>query len=791
MLRLRCTSRELVNMASLSGQVERQPVCRKEDCSPFDIGTVYKGIASFSDAEKFRFIESVWKPDLLFEFPASKETSGKQRKFRQEWLVKYPWLVYSKYLDGAFCLPCVCFGMECGRNGAKLDKLFRSPLTFWTTACSRMESHASGKSEIHKFSVMAMQNFLSEMRRQTTPIDQQLNRLIQAQIDENREKMKSIVKTVIFCGQNNIPLRGKRDDNPDDRNLQGNFQALLEFRIDSGDLKLKEHLENAPRNATYRSKTIQNEIIETVGNYISSKIIAEVKQSRMFSVMADEAADVSNKENLSLVLRYVDSSKNIREEFVGFYLCGEETTGNAIKELIINTVRDLGLTMDNCRGQSYDGAGNMAGRYVGASTLIQNQFPKAIYVHCMNHRLNLCVADTCSLSMVQNMMGTVRKLSEFFSNSPKRQHHLVDKIKELLPNSNHRILIDVCRTRWIARIDGLDRIVELLVPVLSTLEDVQLNKDKNGVVRAGTWNPKSRDDARSLLNAVTFGFIVTLVIVKYILNLTRPATVKLQSEEMDILKAEQEITTLQNALKDMQTNIEGHHHRLFDEAVQLSQKVGLEPSRPRIVQRQIFRSNCPASNPEAYYRINLTQVFLDHCLQQLQSRFPQGAYVYFKGFSVIPSVLLKTPSTWKAQIQEFCHHYARDLPNVVGLPAELELWQRIWTEKKEKAEDIPEKIANTLKSVDPVSFPNIFTILKILATIPVTSCSCERSISCLRYLKNYLRATMGEERLNGLALMHAHRDIPLDLDEIINLFASLHPRRMRMANILCSDSRDD
>ena len=96
------------------------------------------------------------------------------------------------------------------------------------------------------------------------------------------------MKTVIFCGQYNIPLRGKRDDNPDNSNLQGNFQALLEFRIDSGDVKLKEHLENEPRNSTYRSKTIQNEIIETVGNYVSSKIIAEVKQTRMFSVMADE-----------------------------------------------------------------------------------------------------------------------------------------------------------------------------------------------------------------------------------------------------------------------------------------------------------------------------------------------------------------------------------------------------------------------------------------------------------------------------------------------------------------------
>ena len=100
--------------------------------------------------------------------------------------------------------------MECGKNGAELDKLFRSPRTFWTTALGRLDSLSSEKSKIHKFSVMAMQNFLAAMRRQTAPIDQQLNLLMQAQIDENREKMKSIEKTVIFCGQNNIPLRVKR-----------------------------------------------------------------------------------------------------------------------------------------------------------------------------------------------------------------------------------------------------------------------------------------------------------------------------------------------------------------------------------------------------------------------------------------------------------------------------------------------------------------------------------------------------------------------------------------------------
>ena len=67
-------------MASL---LSKEPVCRKEDCLLIDIGTVYRVIPSFTDAEKFWFIESVWKPDLLFEFPASKETSGKQRKIRQ------------------------------------------------------------------------------------------------------------------------------------------------------------------------------------------------------------------------------------------------------------------------------------------------------------------------------------------------------------------------------------------------------------------------------------------------------------------------------------------------------------------------------------------------------------------------------------------------------------------------------------------------------------------------------------------------------------------------------------
>ena len=155
-------------------------------------------------------------------------------------------------------------------------------------------------------------------------------------------------------------------------------------------------------------------MILTVGDYINDNLSQEIRNSKYFSVMADEAADISNKENLSVAIRFLDSTNVIWEEFVGFYLCEDGTTGEAIKNLIICAVGELSLSMADCRGQCYDGAGNMSGRLNGASSLIRTEHDKAIYVHCMNHRLNLCIADTCQLPMVRNMMDIVRKLSDFF-----------------------------------------------------------------------------------------------------------------------------------------------------------------------------------------------------------------------------------------------------------------------------------------------------------------------------------------------------------------------------------------
>ena len=76
-------------------------------------------------------------------------------------------------------------------------------------------------------------------------------------------------------------------------------------------------METGPRNATYTSKTIQNEIISVIGEAIQAKILNEVHEgSKLFSVIANETRDILNKEQMPLIIRYVDTHYNIHEKFI-------------------------------------------------------------------------------------------------------------------------------------------------------------------------------------------------------------------------------------------------------------------------------------------------------------------------------------------------------------------------------------------------------------------------------------------------------------------------------------------
>ena len=147
---------------------------------------------------------------------------------------------------------------------------------------------------------------------------------------------------------------------------------------------------------------------------------------------------------------------------------------------------------------------------------------------------------------------------------------------------------------------------------------------------------------------------------------------------------------------------------------------------------------------------------------------------------LLPSQLSTcTTVVTKQQLSNILDMYADNLPRVMSFDAVLQLWHR----KCEKETDLAKKL-NTPEKVlihtDKYYFPNIYIIFLIMATLPVTSCECERSISMLKLTKPSLRSTTTDDRLNGLLMMQCRRDISLDADEVVTKSSHCQPRRMEL-----------
>lgn len=775
---------------------------------PTDFVNYVHQAQSLSNSRKLKALQDHFKPNKLYFFPTRTE-HGKKHAFRFDWLEKHNWLVYSPAQDGAYCKVCALFGSNsCDKNASKLDKLVKSPVTFWTTAAQKFKKHEL-KSQVHKTATLKAENFLKVMQSQMEPIDQQLHSALASQIAENRLKLQSIVKTIVFCGRQNIALRGHHED--DLSRNPGNFKALLKFRIDSGDQVLQNHFASATV-AKYTSKNIQNEIISVIANWIQKKLLRELQDgSRVFSLIADESRDCSNKEQMPLIIRYVDESNKIQEMFLAFLECEQGSSGENVASLIVSNCQSLGLNLQMCRGQGYDGASNMSGMMKGASSIIRSKFPKALYFHCASHKLNLCIAHSCQLTSITNMMDVITSLANFFNYSPKRQKCFERHVSTMCDETAKSKLLPLCRTRWVERLNALEVTIDLFQVVVETLADMEKNSEKQ-------WNRDTATQASSLLKCFDFDFLINLVIVQRILAYTSSITSRLQSRGLDILRAYQEIALVIRTLELIRTKVDEYHHDCFVFAKELAVKVDVEIRKPRTCQRQRFRQNAIVAeqrNPEQvvedYFRINVTIPFLDEVVGNMKTRFEDGQASVVKGAMLIPACVLTEPD-WKSQIDPCVQMYIDDLPSRHTLNAELDLWEQKWSDiwqerwkilqqehvqatgeqlvvthselKTLKQKGVPSSIATTLAEVTPTLFPNIYCLLSTLAVLPVTSCEAERCISCLRRLKTYLRSSMNQDRLTGLALLHVHNYIPIDIDQVIEEFALMHPRRMKLANIL-------
>ena len=121
-------------------------------------------------------------------------------------------------------------------------------------------------------------------------------------------------------------------------------------------------------------------------------------------------------------------------------------------------------------------------------------------------------------------------------------------------------------------------------------------------------------------------------------------------------------------------------------------------------------------------------------------------------------------------LEQAANFYNSDLPNPDLLDEEFHLWKSRWLSVPR--EDRPQIRSDTMKQCSPTSLPNIHTLLKLYATLPLSPCYCERLASALRRLNTYLRCTQIEERQSALALIHCNYN---DIDYICKLFIQKYP----------------
>lgn len=611
-----------------------------------DIGTVI-GKTNLAKAQRYHLLKSPWIPPTNYKYPTTKQGS-RLRKFQSQWLKDHPWLTYSKDNNGAYCRYCVLFPIKVD-GVSDFGQLVSEPLHEFAKGKAYIEKHETRK--YHLYAKERATSFQLTYEKKKAPVNEVANAAVEIQNERVSNGLVSVVKSVIYLSQQGLALRGHRNEGIENISLDrysgetvqgsnsnpGNLMALLEL-TSSYDSCLMEHLRNSPRNRLYISKDPQNTIVCAAAKQITDVIVQEVKEARYFSIMGDECGDSANIEQLALTVRYVRNGQ-ITEKFLCLVECDEGTSGEAIANLVTNTLEAYDLNLDNIIAFTTDGASNMAGRVKGAVARLKNKHPNIQHIHCLAHVLNLSIMGACNNSFIQSMFATVQAVYSFFSQSPKRTSLLnliVDECGNMGPNAKRKIR-DICRTRWVERYNALESMLTLLPHVVECMQRI---------IEEDDWNQDSRSKATILLDSVTsYKFIVSLVMGSTILLATKSLCQKLQGRAYDICLATDAIA---DSIKTLQQIRDGaltsgsdavNWWEMIDDR---KTKFNVTAVMPRVVGNQRHRSSTPAATPEEYYIRNLALPFIDELVSDMTERYNNKNVLLLRLFALVPSTMVQT-----------------------------------------------------------------------------------------------------------------------------------------------------
>lgn len=673
---------------------------------------------------------------------SSVNATVKGRKFQPSWKSKYPWLTFNESENKVFCDTCQqCQEMNLFSFSQNKDDAFTTTgYDNWKNALVKFAKHEMSKS--HQEAVLKMASAAKGTN---------VAGLISTSVNRDREIARTALMCMVsslhyLCTQG-LAIRGHTDST-------GNFENLLKLRS-SDNASLKNWLDRS--GYRWMSPAIQNEIIQDLAHSVLRSLKKEIGEAKHFAIIMDETTDASCKEQVSICIRHVSPSLQVHETFIGFYET-PSTSANKMFEITQDVVTRFELELSNCRGQCFDGAANMAGNIAGLQKKIIDIQPKALFVHCMNHSLSLSFQDAMScIPQCRDAINQIRDLVNFVRESPKRLAWF-----STFQDHDARALRPLCPTRWTMRISSVKSVLDNYSELLSFLQDISETE-------RGDIGYKSNGFLKQLQ---TFSMFFTLKLLYAVFSRSESLSQSLQSPKLSLSQADSMVNALSSIWNSLRSDT------AFNELWQatVTESVNLEvdaPVLPRVrrVPRRLDDGGAQHEDHsvEDFYR-RLYFSSLDSAISCLLNRFINPAFQLAR---TIESTLLAVVNTGKVpELKPIITLYEGDIDES-KLKLHLEMLGDICRSANHtiSVTDI-NQVVQLFNTNEGWSFmlSEVIKLLRLFLTLPVTSCTAERSFSCLRRLKTFLRSTVSQQRLNHIAVLHCHREQQTNLEEICNNF---------------------
>jgi hypothetical protein len=534
-----------------------------------------------------------------------------------------------------------------------------------------------------------------------------------------------------------LALRGHDD-------AAGNLEQLLQLR--SSDLpELSTWL---TRSTKWLSHDIQNEIMELMSHSIIRDIVQRILKNGQFGIIIDESADNTRQEQLVFCLRSVDQEMSVQEYFIGLHKmdkCDAATIATVVKDILLR----LGLSLTNCRSLCTDGASVMIGSETGLAARLKEEEPRVLSSHCSMHGLNLAVQEVVSQNpLMRDFLQLLQSLTTFLRDSPKRCEIFKEVAKETGLNQTH--IRPLCPTRFSVKYRSIQLARVQYKAVIETLEQIE----------ADARDIKIKSQASGFVKRMTeFEYYFSLCISHHIFEVTDRLSCQLQKKTIAVCEAEKCIEFALKELTQMREN--GKFDNIWHDAKVLTESVdGRMPELPR--QRKIPRRidtgpspNAAPANAKDLYRRQYLEI-VDYATSNLNKRLTGKSNVIMK--AIERSVVAGASGNQVNQddITILTNHYTNDVSDRVA--AQLPLLSLLPKENQEKV--TMQSVIQIIQSNPERSsmLPEVVNLLRLYLVMPSTTATAERSFSHLRRVKNYLRSTMGQSRLNHCMVLYSYKD---------------------------------